>query len=94
MHYAFPFRDLDLHNGTTGVYFVVILSGTIFLIQGAVLIYGAHEGSYEGRQLTWRRWLFPYFLVRFGRTGALVYGYFFGIWFICIGLSALRTLTR
>ena len=94
MDYAFPFRNLHLYNGTVGVYIVVILTGIVFLIQGLVLIYGAHERWYESRQLTWRRWLFPHFLLRLGRTSSLVYGYLFGLWFVCIGISLLKALSK
>jgi hypothetical protein len=89
-----PFSDLHLHNGTLEVYVVVILAAANFLAGGIVLIYGAHKRWYEGRELTWRRWLFPAFLVRLGRPSAMVYGYFFGVWFLCVGLSMLRALTR
>ncbi len=94
MQWLSPFGDLHLHNGTLEVYVVTILTGASFLAGGIILVYGAHKRWYEGRELTWRRWFFPVFLVRLGRWSAMVYGYFFGVWFLLTGLSMLRALTR
>ncbi len=88
------FGDFHLHNGTLQVYVLTISGGVSFLVSGIILIYGAHKRWYEGRELTWRRWLFPAFLVRLGRWSAMVYGYFFGVYFLLFGLSMLRALTR
>lgn len=89
-----PFGHLHLHNGTLWVYVNVILGAAIFLAMGIILIYGVHKRWYEGRRLTWRRWLFPAFLVHLGRPATIVYAYLFGVWFIWAGLSMLGALTR
>jgi len=89
-----PFSHFHLYNGTLAVYVVTITSACAFLIQGSILIYGAHKGWYEGRELTLKRWLFPWFLARLGRGPALVYGYVFGVWCILIGSGFLWALTR
>lgn len=92
--FLLPFSNLHLHEATPGVYIVVITSAGAFLIEGFMLIYGAHKGWYEGRELTLKRWPFPSFLARLGRWPALMYSYAFGAMCIWIASGFLWALTR
>jgi hypothetical protein len=72
---------------SVGVRLVGVSASLSFLLLGIALILGTYKRWYKDRDLTIKRYPVPPYVLYFGETPTVIYGYTYGVACIVFGLA-------